>query len=102
MNHMQIQVRDFCVKHSLESSKNARLLDVVSEIGELAKEFLKVTSYGQTDNIVSNEAIVLEFGDVFFSLLALGDSLDIDAQHALDLALAKYAMRINNKNSPAS
>lgn len=102
MNDMQAIVRDFCLKNNLGSSKNARLLDLVSETGELAKEFLKITSYGQKDDFIKNNNITLEFGDVLFSLLALANSLDIDATNALELVLAKYEKRIQDKNNPSS
>ena len=102
MNDTQTLIRDFCLKHNLGSSKNARLLDLVSETGELAKEFLKATSYGKENDFLKNDSVTMEFGDVLFSLLALANSLDIDAQDALDLALAKYEQRINDKNSPSS
>jgi NTP pyrophosphatase (non-canonical NTP hydrolase) len=102
MNDMQTIVRDFCIKHNLGASKNSRLLDLVSETGELAKEFLKATSYGQKNDFIKNDKITLEFGDLFFSLLALANSLDIDAKDALFMALAKYEQRIKSKNSPSS
>lgn len=102
MNDMQTLVKDFCLKHKLCSSKNARLLDLVSETGELAKEFLKITAYGQKDDFIKNDSLMLEFGDVLFSLLALANSLEIDTRVALDMALAKYDKRIKNKNSPSS
>lgn len=102
MNDTQTLVRDFCLKHKLGSSKNARLLDLVSETGELAKEFLKITSYGLKEDFVKNDCITVEFGDVLFSLLALANSLNIDAGNALDLALAKYEKRIQDKNNPSS
>jgi NTP pyrophosphatase (non-canonical NTP hydrolase) len=99
---MQTLVKDFCLKYKLDCSKNARLLDLISETGELAKEFLKVTAYGQKDDFLKTDSMTLEFGDVIFSLLALANSLDIDAQEALDLALAKYEKRIQAKNNPSS
>ena len=61
-----------------------------------------MTAYGQKDDFLKTDSMTLEFGDVIFSLLALANSLDIDAQEALDLALAKYEKRIQAKNNPSS
>ena len=99
---MQEKVREFCRQHNLSSSSNARLLDLVSEVGELAKEFLKASSYGQNDVVVKNKDIVLELGDIIFSLLCLANSLDINIQESLDLVLLKYEKRICEKNNPSS
>jgi len=43
-----------------------------------------------------------EIGDVLFSVLAVAESLDIDADEALDVALEKYERRINQKGDPGS
>jgi len=37
-----------------------------------------------------------------FSVLAVAESLDIDADEALDVALEKYERRINQKGDPGS
>ncbi len=102
MNEMQKSVQAFCSEHNLNAPPNARFLDLVSEIGEVAKEFLQATSYGQRDELKKNHAIIIEFGDLVFSLMALGNSLGVDAREALDLALDKYEERIKNKNTPSS
>ncbi len=79
----------------------ARLLDISSEMGELAKEYLKHSKYG-TDDFVLTEDFEMEFGDTLYSLLSLADELNIDANIALDKALNKYRDRINNKKSMGS
>ena len=43
-----------------------------------------------------------EVGDALFSLLAIADSLDIDAGDALDEALEKYEARIDETGSASS
>lgn len=99
---MQERVREFCEQHQLSSSSSARLLDLVSEVGELAKEFLKASAYGQHEIKAKNDAMILELGDILFSLLSLANSLDINAQNALDLVLLKYEQRMREKNNISS
>jgi len=43
----QKSVANFVKKHNLESSGESRLLDLLSEIGELAKEALEGSGYGK-------------------------------------------------------
>jgi NTP pyrophosphatase (non-canonical NTP hydrolase) len=43
-----------------------------------------------------------EIGDALFSLLAFANSLDVDADAALDDALAKYERRIDATGDPSS
>ena len=54
MNEVQKKVQLFCKKNNLSSSVEHRVLDVVSELGELSKEILKASSYGKS-SYVSNE-----------------------------------------------
>ena len=79
----------------------ARLLDIQSEVGELAKEFLNNTKYGTKDFDLSDD-FLMEFGDVLYALLSLANELKLKAEDCLDMALEKYKKRIDNKNSMAS
>ena len=44
---LQKAVARFVETHGLQAAVQARLLDLVSEVGELAKEALKGTRYGR-------------------------------------------------------
>jgi NTP pyrophosphatase (non-canonical NTP hydrolase) len=68
------------------------LLDLLSELGEVSKEYLKVTNYGQLE-IQKNMNWELELGDVYFSLLCLANATDVDLEGALEKAVAKYQQR---------
>ena len=50
-----------------------RALDLVSELGEVSKEILKMTSYG-AKKLELNQEVGEELGDVFFSLISLAKS----------------------------
>lgn len=89
----QQEVLSFVREKNLETTVEIRLLDLVSEVGELSKEILKGSNYGQEEfKITSN--LFNEFGDVFFSLICIANSLDIDLEKSLNAALGKYRKRI--------
>lgn len=79
----------------------ARILDIQSELGELAKEYLKHSRYGTVDFDLQNE-YKMEYGDVLYSLLSLANEINIDCEECLNMALKKYQERLNKNNSMAS
>ena len=101
MNEVQKKVQLFCKKNNLSSSIEHRVLDIVSEIGELSKEILKASGYGKS-SYVYNENIKLELGDVLFSLITLANSLDVNLDVALEAVLKKYESRMEKGLTPDS
>ena len=101
MNEVQKKVQLFCKKNNLSSSIEHRVLDIVSEIGELSKEILKASNYGKS-SYVSNEKIKLELGDVLFSLITLANSLDVNLDVALEAVIKKYENRMEKGLTPDS
>jgi NTP pyrophosphatase (non-canonical NTP hydrolase) len=98
--NQQEKVADFIEKHDMDGTPEFRILDLVSEIGEVAKDATKSAGYGvEPENLSVKKD---EIGDVLFSVLAVAESLDIDADEALDVALEKYERRINQKGDPGS
>jgi NTP pyrophosphatase (non-canonical NTP hydrolase) len=79
----------------------ARLLDTASELGELAKEYLKSSDYG-TQEFEINDDFKLEFGDVLYCLMSLANEVGIDAEEQLEKVLVKYQARIDKKKSMGS
>lgn len=96
----QRTVAAFVEEHDLETAPAYRVLDLTSEVGELAKEVNESTEYGDAPEDV--DVAVDELGDALFALLALADSLGIDAGHALEEALEKYRDRLEATGSPGS
>lgn len=96
----QQKVATFVQEHEMESPPVYRLLDLVSELGEVAKDATESTTYGAepTDLEISSD----ELGDVLFSLLALAEAVEINADEALDEALAKYDDRISDSGTASS
>ena len=96
----QARVAAFVDRHDLTMPPEFRLLDVVSEVGEIAKDAADSTEYGENpdDLTVSPD----ELGDVLFAVLALANALDIDASDALEEALEKYSDRLATGDDPSS
>lgn len=89
---IQNRVKEFVEDKNLKSSVNIRIMDLTSEIGELNKEFLKITDYGKKDFTV-NDDFKKEFGDTLFSLICLANESKIDLNECLELVLRKYEKR---------
>lgn len=100
MNERQQQVAEFVETYDLETPPAFRLLDLVSEVGELAKDANESTDYGASPAELSIASD--ELGDALFALLAVADALEIDADAALEEALEKYERRLEDEESPGS
>ncbi len=97
----QEEVAGFVSRHGLEAPVEVRLLDLTSEVGELAKESLKASAYGRQP-FTPGENWAAELGDVLFSLTALANSTGVDLREALSSALAKYESRLSTRQDPGS
>ena len=97
----QERVATFVDTHGLTVSPSVRLLDLSSEVGELAKVYLTATEYtvGPMPPSANWEE---ELGDVLFALLCLAHSTGVDMDAALTRVLNKYAQRLSHRSSPAS
>ena len=103
---MQNKVKSFndyvkTVAHRKPMEVEARMLDVVSESGELAKEVLKSTKYG-TQKFVVTDDFKLEFGDVLYSLFSLAGEIGVDSNECLDMVISKYKTRIDESGNMGS
>jgi NTP pyrophosphatase (non-canonical NTP hydrolase) len=99
--NFQKAVAEFVKKHRLEASVEAQLIDLLSEMGELAKEALKGSDYGKAP-FTQTPAWEEELADAFFSLVCLANSTDVDLEEALGDALAKYEARLSEKGDAGS
>lgn len=104
MNQSQEKVDEFVKKNKLEMTIENSVLDLLSELGELSKEILKLSYYGATkaDNIQITRELISEFGDVYYSLITLSNRLGIDLDRALTFSLDKYEERIEKSGNPGS
>lgn len=93
MKESQQKIKEFCKKHNLESPPEHRVLDTMSELGEVAKEILKMSDYGRKP-IKYRDELKSELGDLFYSLITIANSFDIDLEEALNLVFEKYEKRL--------
>ena len=96
----QDRVGEFVHAHDLTAPVEHRLLDLTSELGELARAANESTGYGRDPADVALPED--ELGDALFSLLALCERADVDAASALETAIEKYEERIEDSGTPAS
>ena len=100
MDEQQQRVAEFLDTHDLESSPEFRVLDLASEVGEIAEDVAESTEYGDAPEDLAIKRD--EIGDALFGLLALSTRVDVNASTALDEALEKYQSRIEESGDPAS
>ncbi len=100
MKKIQERVKEFCKENNLDSQAEHRMLDLVSEIGEVSKELLRMTDYGKKP-MEFNDEIETEIGDAFYSLIVLANHFNVDLEEALNIVLEKYGKRLK-KGSPGS
>lgn len=98
---IQAKIVDFCRGFELDADIASRLLDLQSEVGELAKEALRRTDYGKKRFSPSVEW-ENELGDILFSLVCLANQSATDLASALSNALEKYEDRWEKKGSISS
>lgn len=91
----------FLEEHQLQADPAVRLLDLLSELGELAKVHLNATGYGQRP-FVPGEPWQEELGDAYFSLLCLAEASGVDLDAALESVLEKYRRRLEQRGSAGS
>jgi len=91
-NGFQDKVQKFMDKNNMNNPIEYRMLDLF-EMWEVSKEISKMSSYG-TKKPVFREEIIMELGDVFYSLIAVANYYDVDLLKSLDMAIEKYEKRI--------
>jgi NTP pyrophosphatase (non-canonical NTP hydrolase) len=98
---LQANCRALLARHGLSHTSEIHMLDLVSEVGEIAKAILEASQYGETP-LQSTPALESEMGDAFFSLVVLAESLNVDLEPALEDTLARYEARLAATGHPGS
>ena len=93
MKEIQEKVKKFCEKYNIHHGPEFLTLDIQSELGEVAKEILKSSDYGNK-TFEYKEEIKSEIGDLLYSLITLSNHFNIDLDAALNLVLKKYEKRL--------
>lgn len=106
MNKWQQQAADFAQKRNLTHDPGVYALDLLSELGEVAKIILTATDYGKRPFPDPPDPpppdLSGELGDVLYSLCQLANAAHIDLDTALADTLAKYEARWQTKGHMAS
>ena len=97
----QQRAAGFARAHGLLHDPTTHVLDLTSEVGEVAKEILLATDYGQ-QSPRSRPELAGEIGDALYSLLVLAEACEVDADSAFDETLQKYERRLGNHGQPGS
>jgi NTP pyrophosphatase (non-canonical NTP hydrolase) len=95
MKKLQAKVKRFCRKYNLNSPVEHRVLDTMSELGEVAKEVLLMSDYGRRPFKYRKE-IKEEIGDLFFSLITIANFFNVNLEEALNMVLEKYKRRLKS------
>lgn len=98
---IQREIERFINEKGLDSTLYVRVIDLVSEVGEMAKEVLKGSEYGKR-TFKSNENLESEMGDILFSLICLANITDINLEDSLKKVLNKYEKRFSIKGNIGS
>ena len=101
MNDVQKKIKAFIADNNLNVDVNTRLLDLVSEVGELAKAYLKATQYDK-EKFINTPNWEEELADVVFTLVVLANRANINLNQALKNVLLKYELRIEQSGTPGS
>ena len=101
MTDWQRRVAAFTQRHDLLHDPATHALDLMSEVGEVAKQVLLSTDYGRRAPQLRPQ-LADELGDALYSLLALAEACDVDAGSALDAAMKKYERRLTERGGPGS
>ena len=95
MTNWQTRATKFAEDHNLTRSPGVYALDLLSELGEVAKEILLATDYGKRpfDAQATHPELAGELGDALYSLCLLAHTANIDLEKAFTDTLAKYKRR---------
>ena len=94
-NEFQQKVKKFMDENEMNNPIEYRMLDLVDEVGEVAKEICKMSKYG-TEKPTFRDEIKTELGDAFYSLTTVANYYKVDLVEALEIVIQKYKKRINN------
>lgn len=101
IENWQTMAARFAREHNLDHDPGVYTLDLMSEVGEVAKELLLASDYGRraakpTPNMAA------ELGDALYSLCLLATAVGVDLDSALHETLDKYEQRWQAKGHNGS
>ncbi|MFB6199523.1 MAG: MazG nucleotide pyrophosphohydrolase domain-containing protein [Candidatus Nanohaloarchaea archaeon] len=100
MKQQQERVKEYMEENNLRGTTAFRIMDFMAEAGEIVQDAVKSADYGVNEEDL--EVKEDEIGDALFSLLAVCNDLEIDAEEAFQKAIQKYEKRIEETGDPGS
>lgn len=92
MSNWQTKAAEFSQNHNLHHPPSVYALDLMSELGEVAKEILLGMDYGQRP-FQATPDLSGELGDALYSLCQLATAAGVDLDKAFTTTLQKYEQR---------
>jgi NTP pyrophosphatase (non-canonical NTP hydrolase) len=92
MNCDQLIVQEFVENYKLDSPIEFNFIDLVSELGEIAKAINLITNNGKSIVKESSE-LLEEIGDAHYSLLTFVNYFEVDLSELLEKAIKKSKER---------
>lgn len=83
LTRLQTVVNQFMEEKKMKSKPDVRILDLASEVGELSKEVLTKTNWGQ-QSFQKIDECEGELGDVLFPLICLANESEGDLGDCLN------------------
>ena len=99
---MQTMVQNFMRGCPQPMSIETCMLDIASELGELAKEVNIATSWSRYDDYKFRKNAKTELGQVAFTVLQLATLLDIDVESALEEVITEFRERYRKQGHTGS
>lgn len=96
------EIRDeFINEKGISSRIDVRVMDLISEAGELSKEVLTGSDYGRK-SFSATKGWKNELGDVLFALICIANVTSIDLEICLKKTLEKLEQRFTAKGDLSS
>ncbi len=89
MKDIQNKVWKFCEKYKLNEHIRERFVNLVSNLDKHGNNIMKLSDHGR-EPLKYKEELKLEVGQLFFDIINLSNTLNIDLNEALETILAKY------------
>ena len=98
---LQGQAARFVQAHGLDASPEVRLLDLASEVGEVAKEVLRSTGCGRVP-FRPARGWEGELGDALFGRVCLANTTSVDLEARFEDALKECESRLEARGDAGS
>ncbi|OYT32392.1 hypothetical protein DRJ22_04670 [Candidatus Woesearchaeota archaeon] len=97
LRELQAYVKDFVDERNWRTPASDILIHMVEELGEVARNVLKMKNYGGQHTSNSDHNMHEELADVFYLLLKLANESDVDLAEAFSKKMEKNSRRFPPK-----